>query len=1271
MNRPDGPLRRTCPNRYQIMKRGLLAALSVVVGLTILGLTLNVYYSRQNNLKSYAEEIEHYLHQQERVVESTALSPYFSCRLLLNPAEVTDEQRAEDLQRLQQLAAESVNLFFYRGDSLVFWTNNRALPELEALDDFDHTGVTDRLVNLSNGWYLMKTMPLDCAEGRQLGDDLLVGLVPVKSSYAFTNEYLTTDFNNRPDIPQAVNLSRQATEFPVRLRNGEPLFYLATRHSFKDEGQQSVLLGLFGLWFFAMIVLNHKVARELVLRFNPVIGTVFLVAGLGLIRLLLGLSNFETFFADLPTFHRLFNIPVMETTLGYLLVNSILMLSTILFFHREFRVESFRRVSRRWRFIYTIQCYASVIIAMFLTLVAFRDLVVSSGIDFDFGSLFRLNLYTISSILSMVVMMLVLFLFSNRMMVTADIIELPERDRFKLIGATLLGVFAIASLKDFGLSPVSVTAGMGLFLTAFHYYVKRDRQPLIILLGWLAFFSMLAALLLTVYGAEKDHNVRLRYAQELANPRDPYVETDLIKLLPQLQRSETIRDAALPPVDFAVDQPTIDSVVNGHFFRHKYLNSNYAYDVFTFPPVSATDAPDPGSALAEMNRTFNGSTRVEERDPVRVLLDHKQRPHYLLRLDYRTDAADRTGRVFLRVFRKRNSTSRVYTELLVHDTYKHLDRLDDYDFAIYRDGQLTEENGGFYPVEMDTAQLALGVNTDYHFAGHRADLIYRPDARTVVAIGQQGHTLWYGVSITAYIFAALVMGFMVYLVVGMLLGWLTQRWYLTFIRPSLRNRIEVSIVLLILGSFLFIGGTTWKHFRDNSVIYHEGRLERKIANVLTDTEHELKLYIENPNQELNLTRLVQPISRIHKMDVNIYDLKGDLLSSSDNNIVSKGIVAPKMGGVAYYELNRMRYERSIREEQIGTLGYKAAYVNVTRPDGEIIAYMGLPYYSTLRSLDREVSEFMSTLLIIYVLILGIAIGVAHWVAQKITKPLVEIGEKLKELKLGRNEPLQLTVRDEEVNRLVREYNRMIEKLEENTEQLSKQKMDEAWREMAKQVAHEIKNPLTPMKLSVQFLKMSYERDPEGIGPKLMRVTNTVIEQIDALARIATTFSSFAKMPAAENANFNLSQVVTNVYELFRNERADVNVTLVQPDEQFIVFADHSHVMRVVNNILKNAIQAIPDDRPGNVDAAILYDREERRVTVRIEDDGTGITEEMRDKVFVPNFTTKSSGTGLGLAISKKIIENAGGRIYFTTEVGVGTVFNIELPVVRVEEAVLV
>jgi two-component system nitrogen regulation sensor histidine kinase NtrY len=295
----------------------------------------------------------------------------------------------------------------------------------------------------------------------------------------------------------------------------------------------------------------------------------------------------------------------------------------------------------------------------------------------------------------------------------------------------------------------------------------------------------------------------------------------------------------------------------------------------------------------------------------------------------------------------------------------------------------------------------------------------------------------------------------------------------------------------------------------------------------------------------------------------------------------------------------------------------------------------------------------------YVFIFLLAIGMAVLMSRSITKPVAQLSEKLKKIRLGKkNETITWSI-DDEVGELIRDYNSMVTKLDESAMMLAQTERDTAWREMAKQVAHEIKNPLTPMKLSIQYLQNAVTRGDDADLPSMIkRVSKTLIEQIDNLTNIASEFSSYAKMPTAMNEVFVINDVVASVHDLFR-KREDMDIQLQVPINDLFVFADKSQVIRVLNNIVKNAIQAIPKTRRGLIH--IKLTSTEELIVISIDDNGVGIDEHMRDKVFYPNFTTKSSGMGLGLAICSDIIQSFDGRIYFETEKGVGTTFIIELP----------
>ena len=367
-----------------------------------------------------------------------------------------------------------------------------------------------------------------------------------------------------------------------------------------------------------------------------------------------------------------------------------------------------------------------------------------------------------------------------------------------------------------------------------------------------------------------------------------------------------------------------------------------------------------------------------------------------------------------------------------------------------------------------------------------------------------------------------------------------------------------------------------------------------------------------------------------------------------------------MNRVAYEGLSSLHRKEMIHNEQIGNLSYRAAYVPLRDPEDRLLAYIGLPYYTKDRSLKSDVYDFMGTLLNVYVFLLLLAGAIAIMVANSITRPIASIGDKLKGFKLGKNEPLEWDSQDE-LGVLIAEYNSMIDKLEKSTEMLKQSEREGAWREMAKQVAHEIKNPLTPMKLSMQHLVRAFQSNPDNIEPLLKRVSQTLIEQIDGLSKIASEFSNFAKMPRAENESFVINDLVVSVYDLFNEDHLDsLDIHLHLPEKRYQVFADKGHIMRVLNNLVKNAIQAIPDERKGKVDISVF--EKEDRVVIKVSDNGQGISEEMREKVFYPNFTTKNSGMGLGLAISKNIIDALEGDIYFETTPNVGTDFYVELPI---------
>ncbi|MBL4651883.1 MAG: GHKL domain-containing protein [Flavobacteriales bacterium] len=479
---------------------------------------------------------------------------------------------------------------------------------------------------------------------------------------------------------------------------------------------------------------------------------------------------------------------------------------------------------------------------------------------------------------------------------------------------------------------------------------------------------------------------------------------------------------------------------------------------------------------------------------------------------------------------------------------------------------------------------------------------------------------------------------------------------------SLRTRIYISMLMMIMVSFIVIGVVTVRHFMTENEEYHQNRLERKETAVIKSIGYFLEregIY-DNPDSVVVLfSDKITELADINNLDINIFNLKGELLISSHSDYFEKGVFVFQLDEAILKDLS-LGNNRLIQEVEGDTLSILSTYRYMNNIDNRPIAIINLPYFQENKISRQEIRDFLVTLSEVYLFLFMGAAVVAYFLSNYITGSIQTIGAKLKQISIGkRNEPLDWKSNDE-IGALVKEYNRMLFELEKSAQLLAQSERESAWREMAKQVAHEIKNPLTPMKLSVQHLERTLSSDSEDWEERLQKFSNAIIEQIDTLSDIASEFSNFAKMPQAKMEKVDVNKELLWVLELFK-DLPNVSVSYSNASNEFLeIKSDRNQISRAFTNLIKNAIQAIPKERKGeiNIDAR----KNKGKVLVSIQDNGTGISEDKKTKIFTPNFTTKTSGMGLGLAMVKNIVENSNGQIWFETEVEKGTTFYISFPV---------
>lgn len=479
---------------------------------------------------------------------------------------------------------------------------------------------------------------------------------------------------------------------------------------------------------------------------------------------------------------------------------------------------------------------------------------------------------------------------------------------------------------------------------------------------------------------------------------------------------------------------------------------------------------------------------------------------------------------------------------------------------------------------------------------------------------------------------------------------------------SLRIRIFLSMIVLIVMASILLASISIIQFKNEAKEYHQERLERKenaikehINYVLSTTTYPLT----TENLSLIFKDKIHELAQIHSIEINIYSLEGKLLKSSKESFSVDKVSPP----VPKYILKLVRSSIEKRYVDIKTIdGVKnrSSYSQIKDDKFKPLGILNLPYLEDDGFYENELNSFLIRLGQVYSFMLIVAFALAYFLSTYITKSLKTISDKLSETSLNqKNEKIMLEASSKEINLLIKAYNAMVDELEISAIKLAQGEREEAWREMAKQVAHEIKNPLTPMRLTVQSFQRKFDPNDADVKQKMKDYSETLIQQIDTMNAVASAFSNFASMPAQQNETLNVVEVVELAMDIFNEEY----IVFEKDAPEIISKIDRTQLIRIITNLVKNAIQSIPEQHE-NKAISVKVKKVSDNVLIIVKDNGIGIQPKDINRIFEPKFTTKSSGMGLGLGIIKNIIENYKGTITFDTEFGKGTTFTVSLPIIN-------
>tara|TARA_R110002126_G_C10468055_1_gene500831 strand:+ start:635 stop:2044 length:1410 start_codon:yes stop_codon:yes gene_type:complete len=466
------------------------------------------------------------------------------------------------------------------------------------------------------------------------------------------------------------------------------------------------------------------------------------------------------------------------------------------------------------------------------------------------------------------------------------------------------------------------------------------------------------------------------------------------------------------------------------------------------------------------------------------------------------------------------------------------------------------------------------------------------------------------------------------------------------------------IVLVLLASILILGVTVYQ-YDEQTKDYNIQRFERKEATTSETIELELTNKTSYPVNTKNLSKIFQSriyeISSINKLNISIFDLHGNLLVSSKTNAFEPSQIKPLSYDILNDLAQNSNHKILIPLVKDG-MGYQTSYSYINDPKFKRIGILELQFSQDNSEIEHELKEFIIRLSLVYLLMFIIAIALAYFLSSYITRSIKSISDKMEQTRLNeRNEKIVLNSASSEIEILVEAYNNMIDQLEESAVKLAKSEREQAWREMAKQVAHEIKNPLTPMRLTVQSFERKFNPEDKNIREKLREYSQTLIQQIDVMSSIASAFSDFAKMPTQKREKIEVISIVKLALDIFNEDF----ITYTTKETELFANLDKTQLIRIVTNLIKNALQASEKEENPIIDVKVISTK--KNVKIIVSDNGKGIPEEVKNLIFEPKFTTKSSGMGLGLPMIKNIIEAYDGNISFTSEEGIGTVFTVILP----------
>ncbi len=1123
--------------------------------------------------------------------------------------------------KIEEKYPKSFAFFLYKKGKLIAWsTNNISIPEqLEDVRD-----EVSQLIGV-NRCLVYK---------RSLKAYTIIGLQIISKEYLWQNEILQNVMSPYFGVFNRVFFSVKGG-IKIQVPDGKGVLYVQKNSLGKVKAGIWPFM-LFSLAFLFYTLLLYLIIRRLKFKkffYNNILFLGGLVVWY-LIHYWLGLP--QNVFRTEMFSPSLYASSFFIDNLGHLFFGTYIVFLSFLYFYIQ--NPKYRNPSIPVVYFNLILIYVSFTGIMKIVL----DLINNSQINLNLYELAVLDLYGYMGVSIIFFLQLSWIVFAYRLMKWSK--RASGFNTLHLLLANLLSLGVNYFIRIDIPSFIIFNLIIFIFVIFWYYFCKIDikRKYVLEIFFYLVLLSSVSYWFLNEYYDKKEKDLRRNQALTWESKNDPFLEERFIALYPSIQQGFASYAKGRNALGIQIqDSVRMDRIIKPFFKRflpYYDIHVQYLLDVKDTGQVIDDNFRRYGSV---MDRRLENAEDIIVEDTLYLLHGDLKYKNYLGRVLIDRKEQQEQLFAYIEFVSKPQVKELGLPALLQNNSYAKLKALNQYSYAIYTNGYLVEQAGSFsYQNRLEDFYLFEGVADGFYYSEGYSHYYY---------VASEANTLVLSLPMPSFFdhLSAFAFTLMWFIILSVLIySILFNRIWMAYF-SSFQGQLQYAVLGLLIFSFVSIGIVSLYNIYELNDNKNRKLISEKVLMIFN--------VLKNKGIDIDSEGLYE----LFHTDVMLYDKTGKLMLSTRPEVFEFDLLAPFINPRALYQTKWDNNQNiNIQEERIGKQIYYSCYIPLELSNTHEQVYLNMPYFAKQNEIEDEISDFAQAFLNIYLFLLIFAILIGIFVSRMLSHPIEMIKDKIKQVSLHHaNEKIEWN-RDDELRGLVMEYNRMVDELSVSAAKLAASERNAAWREMAQQVAHEIKNPLTPMKLNVQFLQRAWENKAEDFDDKMQNITKALEEQIDVLTHIATQFSTYAAITAVDIQKVDIKDLIENVLEVFKSAK-NIKFTFESNAKLSCVMADKAQMIRVFNNLYKNSIQAIGNEKQGLIQTKMYHFY--NKVFVEIKDDGCGIKPEQFEYIFQPHFTTKTTGTGLGLALVKKMVETAGGTINISSTPGVYTKVTIALP----------